>query len=259
MKSSSARALALALALVARDLSITVCCGEYYCQVCISPFQEGSKPCPGCGQEGFSVVPHVRYRNSILALEVCCFMKEHGCEWTGELQHSYIHLKNDCTFVGSHSFPCPNGCAHSIEQSTLEAHLEECPYQEVECGVRGCGEKFKRKDKEVHMVQRTGHLPLLGATQRRSIRSQESLHQKVKQLKERLKEMTEKLSNYPMIPPVDFTLQEFDEKKANDKIWESPHFYTHLEGYKLCLKIWPNGCRGTASYTNAVTIKLYTP
>jgi len=77
--------------LVARDLSITVCCGEYYCQVCISPFQEGSKPCPGCGQEEFSVIPHVRHRKSILALDVCCLMKDRGCEWTGVLQDLDAH------------------------------------------------------------------------------------------------------------------------------------------------------------------------
>ena len=124
--------------LVARDLSITVCCGEYYCQVCISPFQEGSKPCPGCGQEGFTVVPHVRHRKSILALEVCCLMKDRGCEWTGVLQDLDTHLDvdtGDCQFV---DVQCPNKCSQPVPKCGVPDHLNNsCLKREYNC--RYCG------------------------------------------------------------------------------------------------------------------------
>ena len=124
--------------LVARDLSITVCCGEYYCQVCISPFQEGSKPCPGCGQEGFTVVPHMRHRKSILALEVCCSMKDRGCEWTGVLQDLDAHLDvdtGDCQFV---DVQCPNKCSQPVQKREVPDHLENsCHKRDYNC--RYCG------------------------------------------------------------------------------------------------------------------------
>ena len=123
---------------VARDLSIAVCCGQHYCQVCISPFQEGSKPCPGCGQEGFTVVPHVRYRQSILSLEVCCSMKDRGCEWTGVLQDLDTHLDvdtGDCQFV---DVQCPNKCSQPVPKCGVPDHLENsCPKRDYNC--RYCG------------------------------------------------------------------------------------------------------------------------
>ena len=123
---------------VARDLSIAVCCGQHYCQACISPFQEGSKPCPGCGQEGFTVVPHVRHRQSILSLEVCCSMKDRGCEWTGVLQDLDTHLDvdtGDCQFV---DVQCPNKCSQPVPKCGVPDHLENsCPKRDYNC--RYCG------------------------------------------------------------------------------------------------------------------------
>ena len=47
--------------------------------------------------------------------------------------------------------------------------------------------------------------------------------------------------------PVTFTLNCFSVRKANDEIWLSPPFYTHQGGYKLRLRVYPNGhsdCKG---------------
>ena len=192
---------------IAKDITIALCCSDYYCQTCISPYHENSKPCPGCGQEKFSLAPHVRYRKLILALEISCSMKDRGCGWIGKLQDLEAHLdiaSNNCQYVDvecpnkcdkpiqrreipdhlenycpkrdyncgycgftgsyevvcndhypecdSYPIPCPNSCTVvSIERGTLDMHLKMCPYQEVECDVMGCGEKFMREAQEKHM------------------------------------------------------------------------------------------------------------
>ena len=194
---------------VARELSIAVCCGLHYCLECLSPYDQAGQPCPGCGQEQFSIMPHVRYQKSILALTVRCSMKERGCRWIGKLQDLEDHLDVDragceyvdvecpnkcdkpvprcaiphhlerscpkrdyncgyCGFTGSYEvvcndhypecdsypIPCPNSCTVvSIEQGTLRTHLRMCPYQEIECEVLGCGEKFQRENQERHMEE----------------------------------------------------------------------------------------------------------
>ena len=318
--------------LVARDLSITVCCGEYYCQACISPFQEGSKPCPGCGQEGFSVIPHVRHRKSILALEVCCLMKDRGCEWTGVLQDLDAHLDvdtGDCQFVDvqcpnkcshpvqkqevpdhlenscskrdyncrycgftssyemvcnehypqcdSYPIPCPNSCTVvSIERGTLDMHLKMCPYQEVECEVIGCGERFTREELDTHMERSTQkHIALMAAaTQRMSRESETKLQEKneriaelEKQLQKLIQEMEKHLQKeeeleqrlksvekFLVVPPVTFTLQNFSQHKAQNSSWTSPPFFTHPAGYKLCLRVWPNGEPHFCAHNRAVTV-----
>ena len=43
------------------------------------------------------------------------------------------------------------------------------------------------------------------------------------------------------LPPVVFTITDFLEKKQANEVWTSPPFYTHTRGYKLCLKVYPNG------------------
>ena len=192
---------------IAKDITIALCCSDYYCQSCISPYHENSKRCPGCGHEKFSLAPHVRHRKSILALEISCSIKDRGCGWTGKLQDLEAHLdiaSNNCQYVDvecpnkcdkpiqrreipdhlenycpkreyncgycgftgsyevvcndhypecdSYPIPCPNSCTVvSIERGTLDMHLNMCPYQEVECDVMGCGERFMREAQEKHM------------------------------------------------------------------------------------------------------------
>ena len=42
-------------------------------------------------------------------------------------------------------------------------------------------------------------------------------------------------------PPVTFTLHHFHERKDNNEFWLSPYFYSHKYGYKMQLKVFPNG------------------
>ena len=41
--------------------------------------------------------------------------------------------------------------------------------------------------------------------------------------------------------PLEFTMSDFEEHKANNDEWFSPPFYTHTHGYKLCIKVSANG------------------
>lgn len=43
------------------------------------------------------------------------------------------------------------------------------------------------------------------------------------------------------VPPLTFTLTDFDKMRQKDEIWSSPPFYTHLYGYKMSLQIYTNG------------------
>ena len=42
-------------------------------------------------------------------------------------------------------------------------------------------------------------------------------------------------------PPVTFTLDNFQERKNNNEFWLSPYFYSHRCGYRMQLKVFPNG------------------
>ena len=43
------------------------------------------------------------------------------------------------------------------------------------------------------------------------------------------------------LPPITFTLDNFHERKIAEDSWYSPYFYTHKYGYKMQLRVFPNG------------------
>ena len=42
-------------------------------------------------------------------------------------------------------------------------------------------------------------------------------------------------------PKIEFTMTDFEEYRRDNDHWHSPHFYTHPNGYKMCLRVDPNG------------------
>ena len=49
--------------------------------------------------------------------------------------------------------------------------------------------------------------------------------------------------NEPFLPVI-IKLEDFEQKKTNSVVWQSPSFYTDPFGYKLCLVVYANGCCG---------------
>ena len=50
-----------------------------------------------------------------------------------------------------------------------------------------------------------------------------------------------------------FTMTNFEEYKRDNDIWFSPHFYTHPNGYKMCLSVVANGFdRGKGTHVSVL-------
>ena len=56
-----------------------------------------------------------------------------------------------------------------------------------------------------------------------------------------LVQVLRKHNNIMMLLPVEVTMINFSKYKDNNSYWNSVPFYTHLEGYKLFLKVYANG------------------
>ena len=119
---------------VAREYSITTCCGETFCKGCLDTITQEQKPCAHCCKNDFSSVLHPKYQAKILALEVRCTMKDRGCEWTGQLQHLDAHLDvttGDCEYV---DVECPKKCVQKVQKRNVDTHLaNECPNRDYRC------------------------------------------------------------------------------------------------------------------------------
>ena len=71
----------------------------------------------------------------------------------------------------------------------------------------------------------------------------EALKQKVNKDGMRHDDSLAELQKYVgMLPPIKLTVNEFARRKASNEQWYSSSFYTHLRGYKMCLRVDANGC-----------------
>lgn len=61
----------------------------------------------------------------------------------------------------------------------------------------------------------------------------------------------------PTLLPVNVTMTNFEEHLKSNKHWVSQGFYTHTNGYKMCLRVTPNGqCTGKDTYYVIIGVYL---
>lgn len=116
----------------------------------------------------------------------------------------------------------------------LDSHLQLCPQHVVECPYVdiGCSVKVKRQDAEEHSQQSMEYHLQLAASK------------------------IQRLEAVAMVPPVVFKLSKFNMKKTKNERWNSPTFYSHCGGYRLCLSIDANGNRDSKGSHVSVYVRL---
>ena len=119
--------------LVARQLTISTCCGESFCHACINGVSQQGGPCPECGEK-MGILEQLKFQKKISALQVYCNMKERGCGWSGTLEQLDTHLDpqhDNCQYVDT---KCPLNCQQTIPKNKLEEHMTQvCPKREYVC------------------------------------------------------------------------------------------------------------------------------
>ena len=169
--------------------------------------------------------------------------------------------------------PCPNKCGEEeIEQQHLKEHLAQaCPLEVIKCefSYAGCGAQLQRRlmsahlkdNAEAHLSMVVQEVPNLKHTiqdkieqmekqlklQADQIRQQESI------IKMQFKtlQMLAKGKNRLVTPAVDIAVDDFKRHKRSADQWYSPPFYTHVGGYKMCLRVDTNGlCSGKGTHVS---------
>ena len=189
--------------------------------------------CPfGCGERvrGSAMKDHM--------LSECC-KRLCECEHCG--------FCNDFDIVTELHYPvceqlpveCPNVCSvENLKRIELASHLEEqCPLQVIQCPFTsaGCTVQLPRREMEEH--------------EDNAVRHHLRMMMRVVQLKPNqdppasavVTATTKQVKYLVNLPPVQFAITDFTKKKECDAEWMSPVFYSHPDGYKLCLVVYPNG------------------
>ena len=104
---------------VTREPFLTSCCGQHFCQVCISRIHTDNKPCPFCKSTGFSTFFDKKQKRRVLDLKVYCDKRTEECQWVGGLGELEKHLGENCQFF---KVNCPNNCGLAIQRQLLAKH-----------------------------------------------------------------------------------------------------------------------------------------
>ena len=91
---------------------------------------------------------------------------------------------------------------------------------------------------------------------RGKIEQLESSLEESERLVKEVNEKVQKLEKHTFIPPPDFTMTDFEQHKKDGDVWHSPPFYSHISGYKMCLRVRAKG-QGEGKGANDVSVFVH--
>ena len=210
-----------------------------------------------------------------------CPLRPFTCQYCNHEATYQEVTKEHWPVCEKYPLPCPNECGEEeIERQHLKRHLEQtCQLEVIKCeySYAGCGAQLQRRLMPTHIKEDTeAHLCLLAQEapklkdrvkqQEDQIKQQEDqikqqgdqikqqgdqieqqgdqIEQQVciiEQQEKQIKQRGEQIKSLICIPPVDIVLNNFSSHRSCDNVWYSPPFYSHLGGYKMCLRVDANG------------------
>ena len=208
-----------------------------------------------------------------------CPLRPFTCQYCNlEATHQKITVEH-WPVCEKYPLPCSNECGEEeMERQHLKGHLEQiCPLEEIKCefSYAGCGAQLQRRLMSAHIKKNSeAHLFLLAQEAPKLKDRVKQQEDQIKQLGDQIKQQGDQIKQQgdqikqqgeqisalmkllPVkVPPVDIIMDDFEEHKKNDNDWYSPPFYSHVGGYKMCLKVYANGV-GDAKGTH-VSVYVY--
>ena len=172
-----------------------------------------------------------------------CRKRPFTCEFCGyHAAHDMVTEKHHPVCLEA-PVNCANGCkTEGIKRGQLQRHMdEECPLKPIDCEYAsvGCEIRLPREKMRAHLrVAVESHLSLV---MKELQRMRVKLGEKPANDEAARKETPPSPSLLYNLTPVQFSMTNFSEHKKADDTWFSPPFYSHVNGYKMCLEVVANG------------------
>ena len=123
---------------------LTECCGQHFCQSCLTEWVRPKRPCPQCRAQQMKYMLNKSLEREIDELEVYCTYRGKGCKWVGEKAALANHLgsASGCQYQ---PVKCPLGnCGKKMTRVVYFAHVKnECLYRQCMCEYCGHKDTFK--------------------------------------------------------------------------------------------------------------------
>ena len=218
--------------------------------------------CPCCKRKELEMHRNKSLDRALKQLHVRCQNHEHGCTWTGELGQYDRHLNlkmqlkermDGCKFA---DLPCCNNCGEYIIRRNILVHeMNECPKKrddhstmekslffhmqslEIELNQYQKSKPRAKYEGKQHSLEIENEIPLPDTeldTLTNKVSADHDMHATV---------LPEEIcaEESATVIPVQRTLQNFSTLKESSRDFVSEPFFTHPNGYKMCLWVFPNG------------------
>ena len=230
-------------------------CGQKICRECVEQIKKSRKPCPMCNKAEFTIVRDNGLESKKDYYDVHCSSKKDGCEWRENLGEYGQHLNQNpspenqltgCQFV---EVDCDHRCGERFQRCHIISHqnkqYRKQPYSCEYC--RDCDSTFEDITEIHHPKCKKYSVVCSNGCQDDSLERQELENQEVRHNLEYLQKNTEvdlilkkemfslqlTLGGFPLVFHVKFEVEKY---RIN-----LPAFYTHPNGYKMNIYLYPNG------------------
>ena len=171
------------------------------------------------------------FLRKVNSLRVKCPNTKLGCEWRGDLGKVEEH-ENVCQ--AKTGVPCDfhaMGCETRVPLAKMEDHLNKTLRKHLALMLQA----IQGKDKQIAKLEQ----------------KVSCLQSEVTSLQNDLKKFSVSLRGPKRYPPVDLVMYNYNMFKGSEMEWNSDGFYTHPNGYKMCLTVFANGVgRGRDSHVS---------
>ena len=191
-------------------------------------------------------------------VETECPRRKVNCQYCHDIgEHQFIEGQHqeECPKL---LLPCPNKCkAGSVPREDMEGHRKECPFEMIQCEYHnvGCEVSIARKDQKKHENDEMKEHLMMTKNELTDTKAQlsKALSSLMVLMNAQLSTSTITADIWPVhldtivtmfnlgnqlhMCPVTIKMEEYNGKKVNKEKWYSESFYTHNNGYKMCLRV----------------------
>ena len=216
-----------------------------------------------CKNADFSTFHDKKLQRAINELQVQCTYRERGCTWTGELgkldkHFNWDDLSSGCKFADIQCEFSSVGCETQMTYNDMMVHMKEAQPHHIQLLTEKVEEQESKINQLHSELQNSKELLMQIQQQVRRVAPHLPSHdEKFHQLMEESRELTQLLDtpiselvqkslqtakpSQRISADFSFTMEDFDLHKRTNAEWYSEPFYTHKQGYKMCVRINANG------------------
>ena len=175
-----------------------------------------------------------------------CTERPYSCQYCKDYDSTFVEVTEvHYTECAEYPVNCPNSCQEQpLKRQELESHLEnDCPLVTIDCPFQyaGCEAQITRKDMPEHMKDTATHLTLLASVTHSLVKQNQALVRDNRQFKEKLETTEEEVGKLKVAMTKYSGFPKVYHVNQTDIVAYLPGFYTYENGYKMCLRVDPNG------------------